>query len=161
MKIDNINGKLLYEDDAETLRETVENAVKAGRSLSRANLSWADLSRANLSEANLSRTTGLPEAPTIFDLDGKTLAEIDAKKILFDMGGWCHETSCGTTYCRAGAAVHLAGEAGEELQIKYGYNVAGALIYNASYPGMRAPDWYATNEEALADMRERAAMAAK
>lgn len=40
---------------------------------------------------------------------------------------------------------------------KYGPAAAGALIYAASRPGERIPNFYASNEEAMADIRECAA----
>ena len=55
MKILNIyTNKVIFEDDFETLRETIANAVMLGANLSGANLSGANLSYANLSYANLS-----------------------------------------------------------------------------------------------------------
>jgi hypothetical protein len=64
MKILNrFSGETIFEDNAETMRETVLNALKSdanlyganlyGANLSRANLYGANLSRANLSDANL------------------------------------------------------------------------------------------------------------
>ena len=55
MKILNIyTNKVIFEDDFETLRETIANAVMLGANLSGANLNYANLSGANLSCANLS-----------------------------------------------------------------------------------------------------------
>ena len=55
MKILNIHtNKVIFEDDFETLRETLVNAIMLGADLSGANLSGANLSGANLSGANLS-----------------------------------------------------------------------------------------------------------
>ena len=48
------NDEVIYETEAETIKEAVERAVKEGRSLSKANLSEANLSEADLSKANLS-----------------------------------------------------------------------------------------------------------
>ena len=54
MKILNVyTNKVIFEDDFETLRETIANAVMLGANLSGANLSDANLSCANLSGANL------------------------------------------------------------------------------------------------------------
>jgi hypothetical protein len=56
MKILNrFTGSTIFEDASETMKETVENAIKSGADLSEANLSGADLSWANLSRADLSR----------------------------------------------------------------------------------------------------------
>ena len=52
MKIFNIyTNKVIFEDDFETLRETIANAVMLGADLSGANLSGANLICANLSGA--------------------------------------------------------------------------------------------------------------
>jgi hypothetical protein len=70
------------------------------------------------------------------------------------MGRW---HSCSTTHCRAGWAIHLAGEAGYALERVYGSEVAGTIIYQRSRPGQCVPDFYATKEEALEDLRRCAA----
>jgi hypothetical protein len=49
-----INGVVIYEGEAENLRDLVGSAVKSGANLSRADLSRANLSGANLSGADLS-----------------------------------------------------------------------------------------------------------
>jgi hypothetical protein len=63
--------------------------------------------------------------------------------------------TCETTHCRSGWTIHLAGEAGYKLEKEVGPNVAGALITLAScaYLNSRVPNFYATNEAALADIR--------
>ena len=48
---------VIWEGDAESVRDAIHQAIAAKADLSRANLSWANLSRANLSRANLSRAT--------------------------------------------------------------------------------------------------------
>lgn len=70
-----------------------------------------------------------------------------------EMGEW---HTCETTHCRAGWAIHLAGDAGRALETRIGPSAAGALIYAASgsHP---VPYWHAANAEAMADLRERAA----
>ncbi len=65
---------------------------------------------------------------------------------------------CETTHCRAGWAIALAGKDGADLESKVGPAVAGALIYAVS-TGRKVPNFYATNEEALADIRACAALA--
>ena len=55
MKILNIyTNKVIFEDDFETLRETLVNAIMLGANLSSADLSGANLRCANLSGADLS-----------------------------------------------------------------------------------------------------------
>ena len=58
MKIRNLGGKILFESEDESMKETLENAVREGAHLSGANLYGANLShaglwRADLSDANL------------------------------------------------------------------------------------------------------------
>ena len=53
MKIFNKDDNIIFEDDSATIRETVENAVKAKADLTGANLAGADLAGANLTGANL------------------------------------------------------------------------------------------------------------
>ena len=56
MKILNrYTDKVIYQDDAETMRRTVSNALQSGADLSDANLRRANLSDADLSDANLRR----------------------------------------------------------------------------------------------------------
>jgi hypothetical protein len=59
---------------------------------------------------------------------------------------------CNTTHCRAGWAITLAGEKGKELEARFGPEDAGRRIYLASTG--RVPFFYASNEAALADIRE-------
>ena len=69
------------------------------------------------------------------------------------MGIW-HK--CETTHCRAGWAIHLAGEAGYALEKRLDDPVrAGRAIYLAS--AGYAPHFYASDEAAMADLKRRAA----
>jgi hypothetical protein len=66
---------------------------------------------------------------------------------------------CGTTHCRAGWAVALAGEAGWALEKRVGTAVAGTMIYAAS--AGYVPDFYDYSDaSALEDIRDHASMAA-
>lgn len=65
--------------------------------------------------------------------------------------------TCETTHCLAGWATHLAGEAGIALEKQHGTAYAGALIFLATYPEDRVPNFYAGNDAALEDLRARAA----
>ena len=123
----------------------------SGAHLSRANLSGADPSEADLSEADLSEAE--KSVLKIENIDAKILASIKGGGTL-DMSVW---HTCKTTHCRAGWAITLAGAAGRKLERAYGSNVAGAIIYAKSRPCMSIPDFFATNEDALADIRESAA----
>lgn len=70
------------------------------------------------------------------------------------------ENWCGTTHCRAGAAIACQGKQGIELERAFGSAVAGALIYAASYRAagkpITIPDFYASNDEAMEDMKRLA-----
>jgi hypothetical protein len=96
------------------------------------------------------------------NLDAAILSGMESDQIKFDMSSWhgdetCNETNwCKTTHCRAGAAICLAGKAGFDLQKKYGFERAGEMIYAVSCPSDPIPDFHATNEDALADMKKRA-----
>jgi hypothetical protein len=64
---------------------------------------------------------------------------------------------CGTTHCRAGWVVTLAGEAGKALEDYWTTNHAAWLIYKASDPAIVGrPNFFANNEDALADMKRLA-----
>ncbi len=134
---------------------TLRDADLRYATLRDADLRGADLSGATLSRADLSGAIGLPPAPAIPNIDAAILAKIDAGGVL-DMARW---HTCETTHCRAGWAVHLAGKAGAALEREYSTNVAAALIYAASRPNKRIPNWYATDAEALEDLRACAAEA--
>ena len=125
-----------------------------GADLRGADLSQANLTEANLSGANLSGATGLPVVPVVPDIDATILRRLKEGGTL-EMHRWHGPDDhwCGTTHCRAGWAIHEAGEAGHELEEKYGPATAGALIYAASRPGKPVPNFYATEEAALASLR--------
>ena len=107
--------------------------------------------------------------PVIKNLDASILDAVEAGGVL-DMGNWhgeeigsdglyipVRQQICGTTHCRAGWAIHLAGEAGIALQEAMGADSAGACIYLASTGSV--PDFFASNKEAMEDMRRRAGRA--
>jgi uncharacterized protein YjbI with pentapeptide repeats len=126
-------------DDAD-----LRDADLRGANLSSADLRDADLRGANLSSAYL---RGVPAVPNI---DAAILGAIEAGGAL-DMDAW---HTCETTHCRAGWAITLAGN---ELEQLIGPCAAGALIYAASRPDKRVPDFFASDEDALADIRAGAA----
>ena len=118
-----------------------------GANLRGANLRGADFSDAYLRGANLG---GLPVK--IKDIH-KTIYAAASKDGALDMDSW----HCGTTHCRAGWVIQLSGEAGKALEWAIGTPTAAALIYMASDPKLeKIPDFYATNEEALEDMKRLA-----
>jgi hypothetical protein len=62
--------------------------------------------------------------------------------------------TCETTHCRAGWAVHLAGEDGYRLERRHGWLFAAMQIYKASSPIRVGPQqFYGANEASLADMK--------
>ena len=91
--------------------------------------------------------------PVIPNIDTSILVAIEAGGSL-DMKAW---HTCQTTHCRAGWAITLAGEAGAKLEAEMGPAAAGALIYAASRPDQPVPDFYATDADAMADLRACAA----
>lgn len=96
----------------------------------------------------------LRNAPKIESIHQKIYAAASAEGAL-DMGSW---HTCETTHCRAGWAVTLAGDEGHALESRIGTAAAAAMIYLASTDPTigRIPNWYASNEEALEDMRKLA-----
>jgi hypothetical protein len=156
------------------------DADLAGADLAGADLAGANLAGANLADADLAGALNLPpnggrlteklpvaeryarrraafrernpQVPVIDALDVKILQALQSGGAL-KMDAW---HTCETTHCRAGWAVYLAGSAGNELEKKYGSQRAGYMIYMASTG--RVPYFFASNETALADIREQAAM---
>lgn len=96
----------------------------------------------------------IADAPVIPNIHAAIWAAASQPGAL-DMSQW-HK--CETTHCRAGWAVTLAGAAGRELERRLNNDTAAAamLIYAASDPSRPVPDFYASNEDALADMARRA-----
>lgn len=121
-----------------------------GADLRDADLTDTNLSGVDLSGADLRGAKGLPTKAIVPDIDAAILAAVEAEGCALQMSDW---HTCETTHCRAGWAIHLAGKAGAALEQRYGANVAGALIYAASRPDMPVPDWFASDAEALADLR--------
>jgi hypothetical protein len=83
-------------------------------------------------------------------LDAQILEAVEAGRWSLDMGSWHGESACGTTHCRAGSAIALH-PMGAELERVFGPWLAGAAIYLRSTG--RVPDFFASNADALADMR--------
>ena len=123
--------------------------------LSGSNLRGSNLRGSNLSDSNLSGSD-LRGVPIVPHIDAAILAAVEGEKALgkLDMTTW-HK--CETTHCRAGWAIQLAGPGGAALEWALGPAAAGSLIYLASRPGKSIPDFHATNEDALADLKACAA----
>ena len=128
----------------------LSDAYLRGADLRGAYLSGANLSDAYLSDANLS---GVPKIENIHQKVYEAANQPDA----LDMATW---HTCETTHCRAGWVVHLAGDAGKAMEYCLGTSSAAALIYLASDPTLeKIPDFHASNEDALADMKKLAGVA--
>jgi Pentapeptide repeats (8 copies) len=142
------------------------DADLAGADLARADLSDAYLAGANLAESVSSREEfdkrrtesaegrirrfreRNPNVPIVDHLDARILSAIGDGSCSLEMGQW----HCGTSHCRAGFAVHLAGDSGYALEREMGPFRAGRAIYIASTG--RAPHFFASNEAALADIKK-------
>ena len=142
-------------DHANLAYANLDRANLIGANLAHANLAGASLDHASLDDANLDGATLPDGVPVIGDIDAAILAAIGEDASGLDMKDW----HCGTTHCRAGWPVKLAGKAGKALEKRFGTGTAGALIYAASRPGMPVPNFFATNADALADLRKCAEMA--
>ncbi len=144
---------------ADLIGANLRNANLIGADLSGADLRGADLSGADLSGADLSGAD-LSGAPVIHDIH-KAVYEAAARPGMLDMSIFATgRHSCGTSQCRAGWVVTLAGDAGAALESKIGTPAAAAFIYLASDPVRfqteRLPDFYCGNDQALADMKRMA-----
>jgi hypothetical protein len=163
--------------DANLSGADLSDADLSGADLRDANLRGADLSDANLSDANLSganlrgadlrgadlrgaslrgadlRGASLRGVPKIPDIH-KAIYEAASKPNALDMSAW---HTCETTHCRAGWVVALAGDAGKAMEFCMGTPAAASLIYLASDPKLgKVPNFYAPDDEALADMKQLA-----
>ena len=124
-----------------SLRDQRGEAIKKALG-SDSNLSGSDPSGSDLS--------GVPAIPNIH----QAIYAVASAPGCLEMGSW-HK--CETTHCRAGWVVTLAGEAGKDMEWCIGTPAAAALIYLKSDPKIeRIPNFYAGNEEALADMKRLA-----
>lgn len=144
----NLRGAYLSRADlheADLSEADLSEANLRGANLRGANLSEADLRGANLRGANLSGV----DIPIVSNIDSKISAIVARGPEALKMDTW---HTCSTTHCRAGWAIHLAGEAGYTLEKQIGGCAAGALIYAVSRPAKPVPDFYASNPDALASI---------
>lgn len=108
------------------------------------------------------------QIPIVPDLDRMILDIVDGNRGKLYMGSWHGTLSqnealnrgwradhirCGTTHCRAGWAIALAGKAGFKIEEKFNPWIAGALIYWKS--AGHIPDFFTSEKAALEDMRRR------
>ena len=137
----------------------VKKALESDINLGEADLSGAYLREADLGEADLSGANlGEADIPLLPNIDAAILEAVEKDGNKLDMSEW---HVCRTTHCRAGWAIHLCGDAGYALEKAVGSSAAGALIYAKSRPDKPIPNFMASDEDALADMRACAAGAAK
>jgi hypothetical protein len=99
----------------------------------------------------------IPDIPVLENIH-KKVYEAASQKNALNMGSWHEDGFCGTTHCRAGWVTHLCGESGKALEDFWGVNHAAWLIYRKSDPSIKGkrPNFFATNEDALADMKRLA-----
>ena len=161
-----LDAEIAGKDYSFQLGFAVKSAVKHGADLRDANLRDANLRGANLRGAYLRGAdlrdadlsdADLSECPAkISDIHQAVYAAASAPGAL-NMESWHNNDACGTTHCRAGWVVNLAGEAGRALEWAMGTPAAATVIYLASDPNLeRVPDFYCDNETALADMKRLA-----
>ena len=136
-------------------------ANASGAALGRlcANASGDDLGRlcANASGDALGRLHEIHAGVPKIDKPYSALkAEFDSGRLKLNMGQW---HTCKTTHCIGGSVVHYAGKAGYDLEKKVGGDTAAAaaLILRKSRPDAPLPNFYASNEAALAFIEARAA----
>lgn len=107
----------------------------------------------DLSAAEWAALAAYYAAPVLPNIDAQILAALAAGGEL-NMSNW---HTCATTHCRAGWAIHLAGQDGYALAHRLADSeLAGQLIYVASGYD-RPPDFFASNEDALREIRAAAA----
>jgi uncharacterized protein YjbI with pentapeptide repeats len=126
---------------------TFKGTILKGLDLTTANFSGAIVEGAIINQDDLQ------DIPVVPDIHKAIYAAANAPGAL-DMLTW---HTCETTHCRAGWAVTLAGAAGAALENKLGTPAAATMIYLASDPDLkRIPDFHASNEDAMADMKRLA-----
>ena len=138
--------------DADLSGASLRSAMLRGADLTGAALTGADLFGANLKGANLTGAT-LPEGvPAVSDLVARLVEAVGPSGEHLDMGTWHHP--CGTAHCLAGWTITLSGEAGAALEARFETGAAAALIWSAS-TDQPVPSWFASNQDALADLKKR------
>ena len=91
--------------------------------------------------------------PKIENIHSKVLAAVLVPDAL-EMKTW---HTCGTTHCRAGWVVTLAGEEGKKLEEFHNTELAASLIYRESSPHkVSCARFYDNNVDAMADIKRMA-----
>lgn len=98
---------------------------------------------------------GAPPIPRIENIHARVYAAASQPQAL-DMSSWHHP--CGTTHCRAGWVVELAGDAGKALERFHDTPLAAQLIIRESSPSLTVSPvrFYESSADALADMKAMA-----
>jgi hypothetical protein len=94
-----------------------------------------------------------PPVPVLPNLARQILKQLENPHHGLDMGTW---HACATTHCLAGWAIHLAGQEGYRLELHYGPELAGMLLFEAAYPTLPPPDLFATKAQALTALHDLA-----
>nr|DAH75521.1 MAG TPA: hypothetical protein [Caudoviricetes sp.] len=95
---------------------------------------------------------GAPSVPVIKGIHTEVYKSASQPEAL-NMGTW---HTCGTTHCRAGWVVTLAGEEGKKLESFFNTELAAMLIYRESGSPINPARFYDGESEALADMKRLA-----
>ena len=97
--------------------------------------------------------------PKLDGIHSAVLAAATQTPESLNMGNW---HTCGTTHCRAGWVVHLAGEAGYALERQTSTPFAAMMIYKESSDIHVPPTrFYDSNEQGIADMKRCAELEAR
>ena len=91
--------------------------------------------------------------PKIANIHAKVYAAATRKPDALGMSTW---HTCGTTHCRGGWIVTLAGAKGKALEAFFNTELAAMLIYKESGYEINPCRFYDNNEDALADMKRLA-----
>lgn len=111
----------------------------------------------DLKDGPESAWSGPPPISKIENIHQKVY-EAASKEGALNMKAW---HTCGTTHCRGGWVVHLAGGAGYALKYFYGDLLAAQLIYRESGYQINPCRFFDLDKDALADMKRLAEKEAK
>lgn len=102
----------------------------------------------------------MPETPIIKNIHQKVLQAVTDGKLKMDT--WHADDAknengeyCGTTHCRAGWVIALAGKAGVEMESIFGTENTALQIYHKSSPNINVSPvkFYNSNEVAMEDIK--------
>ena len=93
------------------------------------------------------------DIPKIDNIHQRVYEAVTGTPDALEMSTW---HTCGTTHCRGGWVVTLAGDAGKALEMFHGTLLAAQLIYRESGCPINPARFFDSNEDALDDMRKLA-----